>query len=74
MMYVETMTKTRAKKASNMKRFEGMCVGMVGGKVVVSDKDIGKVIKTMREKYPNMADMPDAVITSVPKSTLALVV
>lgn len=56
------------------KRFEGKCVGVVGGRVIVSDKQITKVIKVMREKCPNMADRPDAYITSVPKRALVLVV
>lgn len=68
------MAETKGKKILDLKSFEGKSVGIVGGKVVISDKDIGKVIEKMREKYPHLADMPDAVITSVPKSTLALVV
>jgi dihydroxyacetone kinase-like predicted kinase len=51
------------------KEHEGKCVAILKGKVVLSDKNITRLMRRTMEKYPN----GDAAIATVPKGSKILI-
>ena len=53
-----------------MEKYEGMCIGLKGNKVVVSGKNAGKVLRELLKKGPGK----EITFASIPKRDVTIII
>ena len=56
-------------KKSDYTKYEGKCIGIADGKVVIASRSVNKVMKTLIKDYSDC----DVTLTSIPKRNKILI-